>query len=293
MYKRKPLEELTLKDNFMFCAVMMQPENCGPLLELILGKKIGRLAVDQEKCLIYNPNYKSVRLDVFAKEEDGAHFDIEMQVVEPADLNRRSRYYHSQMDMEALDTGLDYDKLPECFVIFICDFDPFGEGKYCYFMQKYCRETGKPVNDGSFTIFLNSCGRNGGEVSKRLADLLDFIHSEYSKEQTPSEDAYIRQLQNSIKKVKDSREMGIRYKQYQEMLSDERRKGLEEGLEKGRNALKNTIIRLLSSKSSITDALRYKICEEKDMEMLERWSDYAISSANIEEFEEKIKNDRC
>ena len=40
MEKRKTLQELTLKDNFLFAAVMMEQENCKRLLELALGLEI-------------------------------------------------------------------------------------------------------------------------------------------------------------------------------------------------------------------------------------------------------------
>ena len=37
MKRKKQLKELTLKDNFMFGAVMMEEENCKRFLELALG----------------------------------------------------------------------------------------------------------------------------------------------------------------------------------------------------------------------------------------------------------------
>ena len=37
MKRKKQLKELTLKDNFMFGAVMMEEENCRRFLELALG----------------------------------------------------------------------------------------------------------------------------------------------------------------------------------------------------------------------------------------------------------------
>ena len=36
MNRRKTLKELTLKDNFLFCAVMAEEENCRGLLEMLL-----------------------------------------------------------------------------------------------------------------------------------------------------------------------------------------------------------------------------------------------------------------
>lgn len=45
----KKLQELTLKDNFMFTAVMIRPENCKGMLERVLGIQIERVEVSLEK----------------------------------------------------------------------------------------------------------------------------------------------------------------------------------------------------------------------------------------------------
>ena len=55
-----------------------------------------------------------------------------MQVVPKPALERRARYYHSQIDMELLARGDGYGNLPDAYVIFICNFDPFDCGKYRY-----------------------------------------------------------------------------------------------------------------------------------------------------------------
>ena len=40
MKHKKQLKELTIKDNFMFAAVMMEEENCREFLEIALGFSI-------------------------------------------------------------------------------------------------------------------------------------------------------------------------------------------------------------------------------------------------------------
>ena len=72
--KRKSLQELTIMDGFLFGAVMMDPENCRILLERILEIPIARVDVIQEKSLIYHPEYKGIRMDVFAKDEEGVFY---------------------------------------------------------------------------------------------------------------------------------------------------------------------------------------------------------------------------
>ncbi|MDE7113374.1 MAG: Rpn family recombination-promoting nuclease/putative transposase, partial [Acetatifactor sp.] len=90
--------------------------------------------------IMYHPEYKGVRLDVYAEDEQHTHYDVEMQVARERELGRRSRYYHSQIDMEMMLSGKDYAELSNVYVIVICDFDPFGEKKYRYTFQNLCLE---------------------------------------------------------------------------------------------------------------------------------------------------------
>ena len=157
MGKKKSLQELTLKNNFMFGAVMLDPKNCKGVLERSLGIKIERVEVSKEKSIVYNPEYKGVRLDVYAKDENNTHYDVEMQVLQKAAIKKRARYYHGQLDMESLLSGLPYEDLPDTYVIFICDFDPFGQKKYRYTQKKICEEFSEAsMEDGSHTIFLST-----------------------------------------------------------------------------------------------------------------------------------------
>ena len=102
MKRKKQLKELTLKDNFMFGAVMIEEENCKRFLELALGFPIERVDVSKEKSIVYHPEYKGVRLDVYAKDERNTRYNVEMQVASKPELGKRTRYYHSQIDMELL-----------------------------------------------------------------------------------------------------------------------------------------------------------------------------------------------
>lgn len=53
------------------------------------------------------------------------------------------------IDMELLTAGLDDEQLPNVYVIFICDFDPFFEKRYKYTFEMLCKENKKlRLNDG-------------------------------------------------------------------------------------------------------------------------------------------------
>lgn len=224
----KKLEDLTIKDNFMFGAVMLDPENCKGLIERVLDIEVEKVEVSLEKSIVYHPEYKGVRLDVFAKDEKNTHYNIEMQV-ERTPTEKRSRYYHSQMDMELLLKGTEYDELPESYVIFICDYDPLGAKKYKYTINSTCKEIPDcNYDDGCHTIILSTVGDNETEVPESLVKFLKFVRAKQSESEKDYEDEYIEKLQNSVKNVKKSRTMKERYMIFEEMLRKEWNEGWNE-----------------------------------------------------------------
>lgn len=226
---RKTLQQLTIKDNFMFAAVMLDEENAKGVLERALGIEIDRVEISVEKSIVYNPEYKGIRLDVYLKDDKGRHFNVEMQVAN-SKIAKRARYYHSQVDMELLGTGIDYEELPPTYVIFICDFDPFGLGKFRYTVHRSFAENEKyTYDDGSYTIFLSTKGTNENEVSDSLTKFLRFAGAELDNSQNDYHDEFVYRLQKTVEKIKYDREMGRRYMLLEEIRKEEFKAGKIEG----------------------------------------------------------------
>lgn len=240
---RKTLQELTLKDNFLFAAVMTDPENCRQLLELALGIEIERVEIDTEKNIIYHPEYRGVRLDVYARDEHHTRFNVEMQVANQA-LEKRVRYYHSQMDMELLLAGMPYESLPDCYVLFICDFDPFGTGKYRYTLKHvFAEDESRCYSDGSHTVFLSTKGRNADEVPVQLVNFLKYAAAELNESMADFGDEFVAKLQKSVKAIKADREMGGRYMLFEELLRNEHKEGFAEGKAEGKAEAKSKLLK--------------------------------------------------
>lgn len=294
MKRKKQLKELTLKDNFMFGAVMMEEENCKRFLELALGFPIERVEVSKEKSIVYHPEYKGVRLDVYAKNEHNTRYNVEMQVAKKAELGKRVRYYHGQIDMELLLSGSDYTELPEVYVIFICDFDPFGKKKYRYTFTKQCEEEpGAQLQEGCKSIFLSTRGENDREVPGELVSFLNFVKADLSESETDFEDDFVEKLQNTIRRIKSNREMEERFMIFEEMLRDERAEGKAEGIAEGiaegkTEAVLEMLLELMKDLGEIPDELRNRITSEKDLETLKKWHRLAARSESLDEFLEKM-----
>lgn len=260
MDSKKKFQELTIRDNFMFAAVMMQEDNCKHFLEMLLDIEIREVKLSYEKCLIYNPEYKGVRLDVYAADEKNTRYDIEMQIA-AQHLGKRVRYYHSQMDMDILESGHDYSELPATYVIFICDFDPFGEGKYCYTFENRClQDFSLDMGDNSRSIFLSTKGKN-----------------------VETDDVYVKILQKTIRSVKASKELERSF-----MTLDEIR---QMGKDEGKLEAKREIILRFSQKlGEISESLNARIMSVTDSDMLDAILDLVLSANSMKEFEEKISN---
>ncbi len=226
MKKRKTLQDLTIKDNFLFGAVMHVEENSKGFLELVLSFPIAHVVVSKERSMIYHPEYKGVRLDIYAEDENHTHYNVEMQMRRKKALGKRSRYYHSQIVMEALESGEEYETIPDTFVIFVCDFDPFGKELYCYTFQNECKEDRDvKLEDGCCTIFLSTQGKKEELVSPDLVRLLKFVMADLEESEGDFGDELVERFQKTIREIKADREMGGRYMIFEEMLREEKQEG--------------------------------------------------------------------
>lgn len=85
-----------------------------------------------EHALFLDNEFKSVRFDVYASDEEEVSYDVEMQNDDTKNLPKRCRYYQAELDVTSLRPGEDYQQLKPGYIIFICSFDPFGKGRYQY-----------------------------------------------------------------------------------------------------------------------------------------------------------------
>lgn len=287
MGRQKRLQDLTIKDNFMFGAVMSIEENCIAFLEMVLGFPIEKVVVSKERSMIYHPEYRGVRLDIYARDEKHTHYNVEMQARRQADLGKRSRYYHSQIDVECLEKGLPYEELPNTFVIFICDFDLFGCGLYYYSFQNECQEdTRAKLCDGNKTIFLSTKGKNKEQMPQSLVKFLKFVEADLAESEEDFDDELVRQFQTSIRKIKTSREMGERYMLFEELLKEERQEGLAQGRQE--NA-REYILEVLADKGEVPAALKESLCEVDSEEELKRLFKLAAKVESTEAFQKIVE----
>lgn len=183
--------------------------------------------------------------------------------------------------MDALLTGDSYESLPDTYVIFICDFDPFGEGLYRYSTGTVCEETGKSIGDGVKTVYLNAHGKNRDGIPEELMQFLDYVKNTGRKETISTVDPFVRHLQNTIDTIKQDRSMEERYMLLEEMMRKEKQEGRQE-------MAVQFLIDSLESKFSVPDSLTKKIMSEMDISKLQSWFLLSLKVSSLEEFERNM-----
>lgn len=238
--RMKNFEDLTYSDNFLFGEVMMDEKTCKNVLEIILGIEIAKVEIlEKEKHLDNLPDFRSIRMDIYAKGNDRTVYNVEMQVEDKTDTPKRSRYYQSILDSKILPTGsINYNVLNQTFVIFICHYDPFGVDKCYYTFEERCLEDLTiSLGDGARKIFLNTQGTNRDEISPVLREFLDYVKNPKT---TQIKNKKIKDLDNRVKQVKIDAEVRLRYMTLKnwidEICYEEKKRARDEGERLGRTA---------------------------------------------------------
>ena len=231
-----PLKDLNLTDRFLFDEVMEDKQTHRDVLEIIFQREIPLLEENEtEKELRVSPLSRSIRMDVFAIDEEDKVYNTEMQQKKRNDLAKRSRYYQSMIDTSLLEPGIpSYNLLKDSYIIMITPFDLFGYGKYQYTFVPICQEEpGCILEDGAVRIFLNTRGTNPEEVPQELVDLLHYLEHTTDEEAEKTDSQRIRRIHSHVCKVKSSEEIGVKYMQAWEEKYYEREEGREEGIKEG------------------------------------------------------------
>ncbi len=206
-YHIKSIDELTFTDDGMFKEVLKDPIICSQLIERLLHVQVSEVQYPElEKTIAPYYSSKGVRLDVYLKDNDKI-INIEMQARSFPAIGKRTRYYQSMIDIDALLKGEEYPNLKESYILFICKNEPFlneiekGYGLPCYTFKNSClQDSSVNLNDKSIKVIYNASAYEK-EKDPKIQDFLRFV---YTNE--PGEDDFTNLLSATVKKIKENEE---------------------------------------------------------------------------------------
>ena len=125
------------------------------------------------------------------------------------------------IDLNILEKGDNYKDLKCSFVIFVCTFDLFGEGRCIYTFENRCiQNLDLGFGDDTTKIILNTKGTMD-DVTPELKKLLDFIDGK------EPEDDFTRELDEEVQSVRKSEKWRLDYMTLQMHYQEKFEQGIE------------------------------------------------------------------
>ena len=252
--REKKWQSLTLADDYLFSKIMADKVLCTEMIRRIFPNlDVSSIRdIEAQKSEKLALHIRGVRFDIFTRTAQ-AVVDFEAQNRKLADVFKRPRAYqtvltYDGLSLDTLKQSGNYKDLPDCYVVFICTFDPFKKGRHIYSFQNYCTEDKEiALGDGAYIVYLNTRGKLY-DVSPELKRFLDFV----GKNKVSEEDSFIKTLDQKVKEAKENTEWR---REFMTLLTIEDEKfaegiavGEQRGEQRGRTEEKHSIYeRLISS----------------------------------------------
>ncbi len=281
----KRFDDLKYSDDFMFGKVMEDNELCRDVLECLLQRPVGELTeLQTQKEFRYTSDGKPMRLDVYNEDDSGQVYDAEMQNLnnhsrEELQLPKRSRFYQGAIDIDYMNKGNHYKRLPESTVMFICTFDPFKAGLSRYTFRERCDEKQSiRLEDGTIKVFYN-CAYKADDIPDEIRKFYDYVmHGHAESELTKRIDAaVIKGRKNDIWRTQYMKEWVI----IQDAIEEEREQK-EKALEAVKKAEEAAKEAQEATKKAQEAAKKDREAAKRDRERAER------AEARIRELEAMI-----
>ena len=252
------IKNFTLMSDIFMRNVFKKRECLEYVLQVIMEKQ-DLYVIDQ----VIQKDYKNLQgrsavMDCVARDSTGKRFDVEIQQDNEGASPKRARYHSGLMDMNTLNPGQDFEKLPESYVIFITRDDILGYGLPIYHIDRQIKELNEAFQDEAHIIYVNSRKQDDTELGRLMHDL----HCKRANEMhSPVLAKRVHELKETQKGV--------------ELMCHEMEKIYSEGMESGEKrgelkAKKETALSMAEEGMNIQKIARLVKVSEKDVQ---KWID--------------------
>lgn len=162
------IKELTIMNDIFMRNVFKKRECVEYILRIIMEMKDLQILDHTVQKDYKNLQGRSAVLDCVARDDADNRYNVEIQRESEGASPKRARYHSGLLDMNTLNSGQDYEELPDSYVIFITKDDAPGKGLPIYHADRVIEETGGMFGDGSHIIYVNSSMQDKNTALGRL-----------------------------------------------------------------------------------------------------------------------------
>ena len=221
---RDILKDLTLMSDSFMRAVLKNPECTEEVLRTILSKKQLKVISQTLQADYKNLQGRSAILDCVAVDREHNLYNVEIQQKREGASPKRARYHSGLLDMNLLEPGEAYQKLPNSYVIFITETDALGYHLPIYHISRKIQENGRDFPDCAHIIYVDSKNQEDTALGRLMHD----FHCK------ASEEMYNPVLRQQVYQFKNTRE-GVTFmcREMDKIYRDGERNGQKVGQERG------------------------------------------------------------
>ena len=169
---RRIVQNLCMMNNKFLNRMLVDNREAAEIfLRVIMKDDTIRVMEVSIQSFIQNLYGHSAQLDILAQDGLGRYFNVEVQRSDEGASTRRARYYSSVLDTHFLQPGVDYDELPDSYVIFITENDVLKKNLPLYNVNRIIDEDGTKFDDGSHIIYVNSKIQDDTALGRLMQDL--------------------------------------------------------------------------------------------------------------------------
>ncbi len=264
------ISELSLLDDDLMSRVFDKNiEATEMVLQIILNRNDLKVleVIGQRNYKNATVDGRSIILDIYAKDDDGKIYDIEVQRSDAGADFHRARFHSSMIDSKMLKAGQEFKEIYDSYVIFITENDMIGAGLPVYHIHRMIQETGERFIDGSYIIYVN------GSYDHIDTEIGKLIHDFKCKN---ADEMFFSKLAKQVKYFKETEGgqnlMGQTVEKYAREYAKELAKDMAQDM--AQDMAKETAVRMLKDgKLSLDEVSRYsnlslEIIKELQRELL-------------------------
>lgn len=268
--QKKHVAEYQLTSDLFAGKVFEDLEAAQELCRILLQNDKITLRNVRTQYIIRNLQNHSVELDILAEESRGNLIDIEIQMYREKEPFKRSRYYHSSIDMSILEKGTPYHSLPDVTIIYLTKEDFIGNKRGCYDISRKSDGEGMAMclENGLYEKYYNL---EYPTDDMRVNELLNYFqHSEpfHNTEHFPKIVERVQYFKTKKEGITIMCEIADRIRQ--------------EGKNEGKI---EAILELLEDLGKVPQYIAERISQETAPEKLRKWHKCAAKASSLAEFE--------
>ncbi|MCC8067256.1 MAG: Rpn family recombination-promoting nuclease/putative transposase [Clostridiales bacterium] len=230
-----------LNDTFVSIA-LEDVKACQYVLRKILDSEDLEVIEAKGQCRLLNLTSKDSVLDVLAEDGTGRLMNLEIQRRDTVDHARRTRYYGSMLDKSSLEKGLNYDQLPDVYIIYISETDIWEIGEAVSSVKKTLGKAAISYDDGRHVIYVNAAVDDGTEVAKMMKYFKTADPDDMSQGELSDRVRYLKQEKGGYESMSEISEW---------LIGKGIEIGIEQGIEQGRrNQAKELAIKMYRTGSA-------------------------------------------